>query len=482
MWKTGFAAGALALTIGQAAFAAGNVTLTDAAKGFSLSGDIIGFNGESYSVFDGKDIQNIAANGITCEGAGCPPAKFSIAEAPGYPGLLQALIESFVITLDFDVAQSGDTINISKNNALIAEIDITTGDDASMMLASQISAADTSTQLLAFDALVALGAPVGPRDGLTAAQVGQIASGQLNSWAELGGADVAINLHAGPIPAGAVEVAAEWGWQVPEGVATISHPRMRDAADAAANDPYGIAIMPRSQTRAGRALALNGACGISTTASSFNVNSGTYQMTYPLWIKRSAQPMPWLGDEFLGFLDGEFAVDVLQDFGLVAPQISVSSLNQEGQRIANAVLAVGEEVPLQDVQELTQMMSGASRLSATFRFRSGSTTLDAASRTVVNRLAEAIILGTYADKVIHLAGFSDAAGAQDVNKKISAQRATAVKEAILAAAPAGMLDDVNFEIAGYGEASPLVCTDAPNAADLNRRVEVWIKDRPADAQ
>ncbi|MEM7441448.1 MAG: phosphate ABC transporter substrate-binding/OmpA family protein [Pseudomonadota bacterium] len=461
-----------AVIVGHAAIAQDQVALTG--DNINVSGQIIGFDGATYSVFDGTQVQSVAADDVSCAGDGCPPAKFSVAEADGYTGLLKSLLESFAITLDFDTEDTGDTLKLSKNNTLIAEIKVgAVADGPSISLLS--GNIEDGAQIIAWDALVLAGSQDPLVSGLTADQIASAMSGDVLQWLAFGGPDVPISLHRGPLPTGATAMATELGWQT-TGEGT-NHPRLRDTADAVANAPYGLALMPRSQLRAAKAIALAGKCGIPSAPENFDIAAGSYLPSYPVWARPSAAQLPWLGQEFLGFLSNPTAAAILQDAGLVPTSIQTASLNQQGQRLANSILAIGAEVPLEDVQALTRMMSGAKRLSTTFRFAAGSTELDAASRLVVENLVAALILGTYADKVIHLAGFSDAAGTQSVNKGLSAKRAEAVRAALIAAAPDGLLDGVSFEIAGYGEASPLVCPDALNAASINRRVEVWVKDR-----
>ena len=146
------------------------------------------------------------------------------------------------------------------------------------------------------------------------------------------------------------------------------------------------------------------------------------------------------------------------------------------------VLTAGKDVPLQDVQAIVELMSGAKRLSATFRFRPGYTDLNAPSKAVAELLAKNLILGNYADKIMVFVGFSDSSGTARANKNLSQKRAEAVRQAVIAAAPQGSLSEVSFEVAGYGEASPLVCEDEDGGAEVNRRVEVWIQDRVPAAE
>jgi phosphate transport system substrate-binding protein len=200
-------------------------------------------------------------------------------------------------------------------------------------------------------------------------------------------------------------------------------------------------------------------------------------LTYALSVARPAQRLPVFAREFLEFLDGDQARAVLVDLGYGDMGIASRGLEAEGQRLANSMMIIGKEVPLADVREMTAIMSGAQRLSATFRFRVGSTRLDAQSEATARALASGLILGNYADKTIYLIGFSDGDGRARQNKALSKERAEAVRAALIKSAPDGSLDDVIFEVVGYGEASPLVCEDTPADQQINRRVEVWVKDR-----
>jgi hypothetical protein len=51
-----------------------------------------------------------------------------------------------------------------------------------------------------------------------------------------------------------------------------------------------------------------------------------------------------------------------------------------------------------------------------------------------------------------------------------------VRDALVAAAPAGSLETIRIRAEGYGEVAPLVCNDTDPGRAINRRVEVWISD------
>lgn len=99
-------------------------------------------------------------------------------------------------------------------------------------------------------------------------------------------------------------------------------------------------------------------------------------------------------------------------------------------------------------------------------FRTGSTDVADGAEDVLSRAAAA--LTARADRDFVVVGHTDASGALDLNRRISAQRAEAVREALIArGAPAGRL---SAEGAGW------LAPRAPNATEegraRNRRVEI----------
>lgn len=488
-WRAWIAAvGVLAgsLTPVQAA----EVVLTAKAGELTIEGDLLSFDGEFYEVQSDLGTLTVDARTVTCKGEGCPPAdalvsRFAVMGDGTAPGLMAALLESYAVTLGAESEQDGSLLRIVGPDGALAEVTLAAGDDFDTALSGDKPvlvlhdgpARDPArARVIAQDALVAVVASTNTLDALTLAQMSQIASGQINNWKEVGGADVPINLHVATGTPGLAAVVAGHGLLSPDGLALATHPRMIDAADAVSTDPFGIAFVSRSSARAAHPLALRGACGIAVAPTSFNVKTGAYPLAYALSVERPALRMPVFAREFADWLATEPAQNVIADFGFAPTGLSGQGIDTQGQRLANAILSVSKDVPLDEVQDMVRMMSGATRLSATFRFRPGSTQLDAPSRAAAVLLADGLILGNYADKIVMLAGFSDADGGAARNKALSAKRAEAARAAIVAAAPDGSLDDVRFEVAGYGEASPLVCEDTPTGAAVNRRVEVWIKD------
>ena len=131
------------------------------------------------------------------------------------------------------------------------------------------------------------------------------------------------------------------------------------------------------------------------------------------------------------------------------------------------------------MRKLMGELGSGERLSATLRFKSLITHLDSQS---IQQLANAVIFlqkrGLKGRKLI-FAGFSDAMGPFDQNMELSVKRATAARDALVAAST-GELRPEDVEVRGYGELLPIACNDTEIGRLKNRRVELWLvpSDQP----
>ena len=114
------------------------------------------------------------------------------------------------------------------------------------------------------------------------------------------------------------------------------------------------------------------------------------------------------------------------------------------------------------------------RLSTTFRFRSGSSTLDNASQrdllTLAGHLSE-----NGAGLEIALVGFTDSDGPSDANTALGLKRASTVREKLRTIAGGSGIDISGIGLKSYGELNPVACNTDYVGQRLNRRVEVWVR-------
>jgi OOP family OmpA-OmpF porin len=99
-------------------------------------------------------------------------------------------------------------------------------------------------------------------------------------------------------------------------------------------------------------------------------------------------------------------------------------------------------------------------------FRYDSAELTAAARAILDRVAD--ILAQYPQLKVEVAGHTDAQGDRDYNRRLSEQRAKAVREYLIAR---GVGAD-NISARGYGSEQPVADNSTREGTLKNRRVEL----------
>ena len=124
---------------------------------------------------------------------------------------------------------------------------------------------------------------------------------------------------------------------------------------------------------------------------------------------------------------------------------------------------------------MARLMADYRRLSVTFRFRDGSSALDAPSLSNVALLAHALEAGEYDGRALLFVGFSDGQGEAGANRRLALKRARAVLAAVRDAAETLERSRAEMRAIAFGEALPIACDDTPWGRQANRRVEVWLR-------
>ena len=100
-------------------------------------------------------------------------------------------------------------------------------------------------------------------------------------------------------------------------------------------------------------------------------------------------------------------------------------------------------------------------------FATGSATIDRGKSTEqINNITE--ILKAYEGVEIKIGGYTDNTGNPESNMRLSAARAQAVKNALVA----GGINGARITTEGYGIAHPVATNDTPEGRALNRRIAV----------
>jgi phosphate transport system substrate-binding protein len=483
-----------------------------------LTGKLLGFDGEFYTIETDLGVLTVDGRTVDCSGTACPEASdmvssFAIAGSGDLVSrLMPALIEAYAFALDGQAGikpQAGGPTVLSvstSENQILAAISLDpsgseAGFDALATGNAQIVATNrwpsesatakirdrdrgnlSSTDQrmpLALDGLVAVVSSVNPIRSLSLEQIGDVFSGKITNWSELGGPDADITVYAPKPGTDFFQLSTSLVFTEPAGFSTaaISLTDSGDVSDATAADPFGIGLVSYSSIRNARALALRGSCGAVFAPTPFAIKSGEYPLIVENYLYLPKERLPVFARELLDFVRSDTAQAVIADTGFIGLSVQAEGLEKQGLRLANAIKAAGENTTLTDLKRLVDILNGAQRLSTTFRLQPGSTKLDERSRYNTKLLAEGLVLGNYADKIVYLAGFSDAQGTEAENERRSMAWADLVQVALIEAAPEASLNDVEFVVAGFGQLAPLGCKDTVRGQQVNRRVEVWIKDR-----
>ena len=496
-----------------------DVTLTSRDGGLRLDGTLLGFDGEFYRIDTVYGALTVDGLGVVCSGPGCPDLEAYVAEAT-FAGsetlgtvLIPALVESFAATRNLPLRREigpdpgglrlvlgdGQGRDIARLSFRLS----TTDDGFADLLAGRadiVMAAREATQteiqqareaglgtlsapaqsrVVALDALVPAVSPDNLLTAITPDMLGQALAGQLADWDTLGGAPgLPVRVHALAPDLGAQQ-AVEARLLAPLSLTTAAtatrHDDPSQLADAVLSDRAAIGITLASGLGSARAVPLAGACGFLIRPTEAAIRSEDWPLAAPLFLYTPARRLPAILRDFLAYLGSPTAERVIRRAGFVDLGIRSVPLSAQGDRLAHAVLAAGEETSLAALQSMIRSLQGAERLSPTFRFRAGAAGLDASSRAAALRLAEALEAGVYDGRTLIFAGFSDGDGGAQANLRIARQRAETVRDAVRALAETADFQAVTLEAAAFGEALPMACDDSDWGRQVNRRVEVWLR-------
>ena len=156
--------------------------------------------------------------------------------------------------------------------------------------------------------------------------------------------------------------------------------------------------------------------------------------------------------EFVSYALSPQGQDIVERDGFVGQKIDV----------------VKEQAPASAPRGYLDLMPTADRLSADFRFHSGSSELDTKAVDDIRRVAIALSK-QYAGRGAGLVGFSDITGGAAANLKLSKQRAQAV------AAQLERQGITPVFVTGFGQDLPVADNSTTEGREKNRRVELWLR-------
>lgn len=495
--KHGCAAVFAALLLSGGAAQAQDVTLTARDGGITLDGSLMGFDGEFYRVETAYGLLTVDGAGVICTGPGCPDltAPLAVIRIMGaadagmglLPGLFAAFAASRGMEFESGEAEGGFAARVSDRatGQALAKISFaaTTPAEARAALSagraelvvSAVAETGFGARVLGLDALIPIVAADNPLPRIATPDLARALAGEVDNWQGLGGPDMPLVLHALARESSLQEaLEARLGRPV---AAAVVHPDLASLAQAVARDPWALAITGQSAQGPARALPLTDSCGFPLLPTRLGVKAEDYPLALPLYLLTPRQRLPLFAREFLEFLALPEAQAAVAAAGYVDRSPERQPLTADGLRLINAIRGAGDGIALPELKRLAEVMAGADRLSLTFRFEDGSSTLDAPSRENLNHLALLVAVGQFRGQEMILAGFSDGSGDAATNLDLSLARAAEVAAALQLAVPDMPEGQAAARVEAFGEALPMACDTTAAGRRVNRRVELWL--RPA---
>ncbi len=492
-----------------------------AGDGTSFEGNLVDFNGTDYIINTALGELTIRSEFVSCEGEACPDLtpdtiKFSIASPAGvgerFVGdALRRFASEKGLSVTRSISGAGETIVYLLGDDLgnlVAQIEVVpAGDIASiyslftgsasfaltrepfvpsaLAQASGLNQArvnnELTNQTIALDALTTHTHPENRVRSISITDMGDILSGRISNWAEIGGADAAINVHVLDPASNLARIIAR-DILDPRRLSitpdAIVHPTLEALNEAVASDPAGFAMSYRSEADINQSITTRNACNMFSTANAFSLQTEEYPLTmrWHLYAPKDTSALPDMANAVMEYLLSDAGQEAAKASGLVGLEIAREPMRNQGERLLSAMLSerLSNQVTNAYRGYLAEV-SSADRLSPTLRFLTGSSQLDARALRDIDRIAALLTDHETMDgnKVL-LIGFSDSVGNFGGNINLSRSRAAQVKELILQKT-LGFLTADDIVTLGFGPAAPVGCNSTPQGRDLNRRVEVWIR-------
>ena len=509
---------ALFVLAGPLALWAQDVTLTSRDNRVEIVGTLLGFDGEFYRIRTEYGELTVDGSGVLCDGPGCPDLQDYVAElqlsgsATMGSILMPALLQAYAQREGYDATReevdasrftyvltrqdSGKVaarfhFRVSDTDEGFADL---LADEADIVMALREIRPDersrareagmgdmtgvNRSRVLALDAVVPVVSVSNPIREIAPDALAKVFAGDIRNWRELGGVDAPIDLHlpgegSGLAQAIVDQVMTPASLELAEGIARHDTPEA--LAQAVARDSFALGLTSFAERRDTQVLTLSSACGFALDAARRTIKTEDYPLTAPMFLYFPARRLPLIAREFLAFTRGPSAQIVIRRSGFVDQTPEEIPVEEQGNRLANAVLSAGTEIRLEELQRMVASLAPMARLSTTFRFEAGSIRLDAQSRSNVQQLARALEVGQYDARRLMFVGFSDGDGAAEANRDIALRRAEAVRRAVRNAAVAANLERVTLDVDAFGEAMPMACDDSAWGRQVNRRVEVWVR-------
>ncbi len=311
-----------------------------------------------------------------------------------------------------------------------------------------------SEHIVAIDGLAVLVHPDNPLTELTIAQLANLFSGDIRNWAQLGGPNLPVRVHARDNRSGT--------WDTFQQLVLKTRQLDQDAhryesnaelAERVSLEPGSIGFSSIASTGKAKVLAIADGQAQALSPSRLNLATEDYPLTRRLFFYSLSQPNH----------------PVLADFVKFATSTDGQAQVMHSGFISQTPVALTAQLGTQTPQSFRRLTQGYQRLSTNFRFKQGWSKLDNKAHQDIRRVAEYVKQQGWSGRELMLIGFSDNGGDEFRAQILSEARALTVAMALKRE---GI--DVRAHT-GYGQYMPVSTGSGTRAQHRNGRVEVWIR-------
>ena len=493
------------------------VTLRSVDGDLEMTGRLEAFDGSHFRLATSFGTVELAADSVTCDGEACPDlladvTDFIVAGSSTIgTELMPALIESYAYDIggDLEVERIAEDRVVYRiidaQGALYAAITLGTGrsdlafsaletGDASIGISSRRPTAEERNRLLqlgkgdltsaaqehvlGLDGLAVVVNPDNPIRALAIDEISDIFAGNIRNWRALGGPDARINVYRGDAQTGATQMFNTLVMAPTRRSLTATafiKPDGNSVSTSVEDDRYGIGLTNMVDMQNTKPLSLVSVCGQVSSLSEFLIKTEEYPLSRRMFAYANSGNMPAKAAEFLAYITSDEAQSVVEQAGYVSQSVDVASLNDQGRRLAHALLAERDLTSLTRLQDMVTSLQDAEQLSLTFRFLTGSVTPDNRAVSGIARLADRVRKGDFNGKQLMIVGFADSSGAISESQRLSQARADSVRDLLVGAVGDENAGNVQFTSIGYGKLFPVGCNETQGGRRANRRVEIWVR-------
>ena len=311
-----------------------------------------------------------------------------------------------------------------------------------------------SEHVLGLDGVAIIVNSANPLESLRVDQVGQIFSGALSDWSQVGGQPGPITVYARDDKSGTYDTFKTLILGSSPLLATAK--RFEDSnllSEAVSADREGIGFIGLPYIHSAKALAIASSGTQPLLPNLLTVATEDYALSRRLYLYTPENSQNKVARSFVEFALSKQGQDIVSNLGFVSQNI----------RLEQA--AIPEDAP----KTYRTLVEDAQRLSLDFRFRTGKSELDNKALVDLERMANFFSDFRYQSENILLLGFADTTGARGSNLELSLERARRVREEF---ERRGLRPSV---VEGFGSELPVAPNNSDEGREKNRRVEVWLK-------